>query len=64
MIKMCDKILVYPLKLIFKASIQEDAFPDFWKKANVAPIHKKKVKICKTIDQLAAFQVLEKYTKE
>ena len=29
MIKMCDKTLVYPLKLIFKASIQEGVFPDY-----------------------------------
>ena len=28
MIKMCGKTLVYPLKLIFKASIEEGAFPD------------------------------------
>ena len=41
MIKLCDKTLVYPLKLIFKASIQEGVFPDCWKKANVVPIHKK-----------------------
>ena len=33
MIKMCDKSLVYPLKLIFKASFQECVFPDCWKKA-------------------------------
>ena len=41
---MCNKTLVYPLKLIFKASIQEDVFPDCWKKANVVPIHKKESK--------------------
>ena len=41
-IKVCDKTLVYPLKLIFKASIQEGVFPGCWKKANVVPIHKKK----------------------
>ena len=41
---MCDKTLVYPLKLIFRASIQEGAFPDCWKKANVVPIHKKESK--------------------
>ena len=45
MIKMSNKTLVYPLKLIFKASIQEGVFPDCWKKANAAPIHEKKVKI-------------------
>ena len=44
MVKMCDKTLVYPLKLIFRASIQEGVFPDCWKKANVVPIHKKESK--------------------
>ena len=65
MAKMCDKTLVYPLKLIFRASIQEGVFPDCWKKANVVPIHKKESKnLLKTIDQLAFFQFLAKYTKE
>ena len=41
---MCDKSLVYPLKLIFRASIQEGAFPDCWKKTNVVPIHQKESK--------------------
>ena len=41
---MFNKTLVYPLKLIFKASIQEGVFPDCWKKANVVPIHKKESK--------------------
>ena len=41
---MCDKTLVYLLKLIFKASIQESVFPDCWKKANVVPIHIKETK--------------------
>ena len=41
---MCNKTLVYPLKLIFKASTQEGVFPDCWKKANVVPIHKKESK--------------------
>ena len=38
--KMCDKTLVYPLKLILKAPFPESVFQDCWKKANVAPIHK------------------------
>ena len=41
---MCDKTLVYTLKLNFKASIQEGDFPDCWKKANVVPICKKESK--------------------
>ena len=32
MVKMCKKTLVYPLKLTFKASIQEGVFLDCWKK--------------------------------
>ena len=42
---MCDKTLVYPLKLIFKAYIREDVFPDCRKKANVIPIYKKERKV-------------------
>ena len=44
MIKLCGKTLVYPLKLIFKASIEEGVFSGYWKKANVVPIHKKESK--------------------
>ena len=44
MVEMCDKTLVYPLKLIFRAFIQEGVFPDCWKKANVVPIHQKESK--------------------
>ena len=42
MVKRCDKTLVCPLALIFRASIQEGVFLDCWKKANVVPIHKKR----------------------
>ena len=41
---MWDKTSVYPIKSIFKASIQEGVFQDCWKKANVLPIHKKESK--------------------
>ena len=43
MIKLCGKSIVYPLKLIFEASLQGGGggFPDYWKKANVVPVHKK-----------------------
>ena len=44
MVKKRDKILVYPLKLIFRGSIQEGVFRNCWKKANVAAIHKKESK--------------------
>ena len=53
MMKICDKTLVHPLNIIFKASIQESVFLDYWKKYNVVPFH-----------QLAFFQFLAKYTTE
>ena len=45
MIKLCGKSIIYPLKLIFEASLQEGTFPSCWKKANV-PVHKKEEKTC------------------
>ena len=45
MIRLCGKSIVYPFKLIFEASLQGVEFPDYWKKANVVPVHKKKVRI-------------------
>ena len=56
MIKLSDKTSVYPLKLIFKAFIQEGVFPDCWKKLMLYLFTKKKVKVF--------FQFLTKYTKE
>ena len=44
MIKLRGKSIVYPLKLIFEASLQGGEFPDYWKKANVVPVHKKESK--------------------
>ena len=44
MVKMCDETLVYPLKHIFKASIQDGVFPDCGEKADAVPIHKKESK--------------------
>ena len=44
MIKLCGKTIVYPLKLIFEAFLQSGEFPDYWKKANVVPIHRKESK--------------------
>ena len=41
MIKSYGKSIVYPLKLIFEASIQRGEFPDYWKEAKVIPVHKK-----------------------
>ena len=44
MIKLCGKSISYSLKLIFEASLQGGEFPDYWKKANVVPVHKKENK--------------------
>ena len=33
--------ITFPLKLAFKSMINEDLFPDDWKKSNVVPTHKK-----------------------
>ena len=44
MIKLCGKSIVYPLKLISEASLQGGEFHDYWKKANVVPVHKKESK--------------------
>ena len=60
MIKMCDKTLVYPLKLIFKASIQEDVFPDCFKKANVIPIQKKENKNIKNYRPISFLPIFGK----
>ena len=42
MIKLCGKSIAYSLKLIFEASLQCGEIPDYWKKANAVPAHKKK----------------------
>ena len=42
MIKLCGKSIAYSLKLIFEASLQGGEIPDYWKKANAVPAHKKK----------------------
>ena len=44
MIQLCGKSTVYPLRLIFEASLQGGEFPDYWKKANIVPVHKKESK--------------------
>ena len=44
MIKLCDKALVFPLKLIFENCLRKGVFPEKWKIANVVPVHKKNEK--------------------
>lgn len=36
MIKICDKSVSYPLKVVFQTSFQEGMLPDSWKKANIS----------------------------
>ena len=41
MIKICDTSICSPLQLIFQSCLESGKFPNEWKKANVAPVHKK-----------------------
>ena len=41
MVQICDKAICKPLHLIFSSFIESGIFPPEWKKANVAPIHKR-----------------------
>ena len=40
-LKLCDKIIIKPLSIIFKNCKLKKTFPNHWKKANAVPIHKK-----------------------
>ena len=46
MIKTCDESLVRPLSIIFPNSLNSCIYSSTWKKANVAPLHKKDDKQC------------------
>ena len=41
MLKLCGKSICKPLDLIFQSCMKQGKFPTEWKKANVAPVHKK-----------------------
>ena len=41
MLKIFDKSVCKPLKLIFKSCIKHGKFPNEWKLANAGPVHKK-----------------------
>ena len=62
--KMCDKTLVYPLKLIFKASFPESVFQDCWKKANVAPIRKIRKNLLKSYRSISFLSIFGKIYKK
>lgn len=44
-IKTCVQSNSYPLKLISLDSLQEGIFPECWKEANIALVHKKENKV-------------------
>ena len=60
MLKLCGDSIWKPLEMeiIFKNCLKEGIFPDEWKKANIVPIHKKKMinKSYPIIDLLPSFQ--------
>ena len=41
MLKMCGSSVCRPLQIIYKSCLDRGKFPQEWKKANVAPVHKK-----------------------
>ena len=41
LLKICDEVIVLPLKLIYTNCLVKVVYPNLWKKANVLPIHKK-----------------------
>ena len=41
MLKLCVSSISKPLFLLFKHSLENECFPNEWKKANIVPIHKK-----------------------
>ena len=59
-IKLCGKSIVFPLKLIFEASLQVGEFPDYWKN-NGVPVHKKESKnLVKNYRQISLLPIFRK----
>ena len=44
MIKICDELKKFPLKLFLESALKFGVYPDKWEKANVIPVHKKESK--------------------
>ena len=60
MIKLCGKSIATPLKLTFKSMLEEDTFPDDWKRSNVVPVNRDLIKNYRPISLLPIFsKILE-----
>ena len=46
LIQLCGKSIAKPLKYLFESSLTTGIFPEYWKKANIIPVHKKESKDC------------------
>ena len=46
LIQLCGKSIAKPLKYLFESSLTTGIFPEYWKKANIIPVHKKENKDC------------------
>ena len=44
MIKMFEKSLALPLKMIYETALNDCVFPDDWKKGNIVPVYTKGLK--------------------
>lgn len=62
MIQICGESNSIPLKISFGTSLHEGKFPNTWKKANVAPVHKKDNK--NLLAQLAYYLSLVRFFKK
>ena len=45
MIKICNELMTIPLKIILKVLLKNGVFPEIWKRSNVGPVCKKKIKV-------------------
>ena len=43
MIKLCTSSIAKPLSILFRNSFENQCYPKEWKKANIAPVHKKMI---------------------
>ena len=60
-LKLSDKSILKPLKLLFENYLETAIFPDQWKKANIVPIHKRGNKeLLKNFGQLSLLPICGK----